>query len=60
MDNFDNCVSFHISNGAFLGRLVRLDNVVNTILAKHNYPLQVSAVVAEGTALATLLASTIK
>lgn len=60
MDNFDNCVSFHISNGAFLGRLVRLDNVINTILAKHNYPLQVSAVVAEGTALAALLASTIK
>ena len=60
MDNFDNCVSFHISNGAFLGRLVRLDKVVNTILSKHNYPKQVSAVVAESTALAALLSSTIK
>jgi molecular chaperone Hsp33 len=60
LDNFDSCVSFHISNGAFLGRLVRLDKVVNTILSKHNYPKQVSAVVAESTALAALLSSTIK
>ena len=60
MDNFDNCVSFHIDNGAFLGRIVRLDKVVNTILTKHQYPLQVSAVVAESTALAALLASTLK
>ena len=60
MDNFDSCVSFHIAGGAFLGRLVRLDKVVNTILSKHNYPKQVSAVVAESTALAALLSSTIK
>jgi len=60
LDNFDNCVSFHINNGAFLGRIIRLDNVINTILTKHQYPIQVSAVVAESTALATLLSSTIK
>ncbi len=60
MDNFDSCASFHIANGAFLGRLVRLDNVVNTILDKHCYPKQVSAVVAESTALAALLSSTLK
>ncbi len=60
MDNFDSCVSFHISGGAFLGRFVRLDNVINTILNNHHYPVQVSAVVAESTALAALLASTIK
>ena len=60
MDIFDNCVSFHIDDGAFLGRFVRLDNVVNTILTKHHYPKQVSAVVAESTALAALLASTLK
>ena len=30
--NFDNCVSFHIEDGAFMGRLVRLDEVVNTML----------------------------
>lgn len=40
--------------------MIRLDNVVNTILAKHQYPIQVSAVVAESTALAALLASTLK
>ena len=60
MDNFDNCVSFHIDNGAFLGRIVRLDKVINTILTNHQYPIQVSAVVAESTALASLLSSTIK
>lgn len=59
-NNFDNCVSFHINNGAFLGRIVRLDKVINTILTKHQYPLQVSAVVAESTALGALLASTLK
>ena len=58
--NFDTCVSFHINNGAFRGRLVRLDEVVNTILTKHAYPLPVSAVLAESTALAILLASTLK
>lgn len=60
MDNFDNCVSFHIGSGAFLGRIVRLDKVINTILTKHHYPVQVSAVVAESTALAALLSATIK
>lgn len=60
MDNFDSCVSFHIDNGAFLGRFVRLDKVINTILGKHKYPRQVSAVVAESAALAALLSSTLK
>ena len=59
-NNFDNCTSFHIDNGAFMGRLVRLDKVVNTILDRHQYPRQVSAVVAESTALGALLSSTIK
>ena len=43
-----------------MGRLVRLDEVINTILSKHQYPLQVSGVVAESTALGALLSSTIK
>ena len=58
--NFDTCVSFHINNGAFRGRLVRLDQVINTILSKHAYPRPVSAVLAEATALGVLLASTLK
>ena len=57
--NFDTCVSFHINNGAFRGRLVRLDQVVNTILSKHEYPRPVSAILAEATALGVLLASTL-
>ncbi len=59
-ENFDNCVSFHIENGAFMGRLVRLDDVLNVILAKHAYPRPVSAVLAETTVLAVMLSSTIK
>ncbi len=58
--NFDNCVSFYINDGAFQGRLVRLNEVVNTILTKHHYPLPVSAVIAESTALAAILASNLK
>lgn len=58
--NFDTCVSFHINNGSFFGRMVRLDKVVNTILSRHKYPDAVAAVVAESIALAALLASTIK
>lgn len=58
--NFDNCVSFHIDNGAFRGRLVRLNQTVNTILSKHAYPKPVSAVIAESAALAALLASSLK
>lgn len=58
--NFDNCVSFFIDNGAFQGRLIRLNEVLNTIINKHSYPLPVSGVVAECTVLAAMLASTLK
>lgn len=58
--NFNSCVSFHIDGGAFMGRLVRLDEVLNVILGKHCYPKPVSAIVAESSALAALLASALK
>ena len=58
--NFDTCASFHINNGAFYGRMVRLDEVINTILSKHQYTPVVSGILAESTALAALLSSTIK
>lgn len=58
--NFDTCASFHIDNGAFMGRIVRLEEVLNVILGKHCYPKPVSAVVAESTALGALLASALK
>ncbi len=58
--NFDNCVSFFIEGGAFQGRLIRLNEVVNTILTKHAYPRPVSAVIAESTVLGAMLAATLK
>ena len=60
MNNFDICTSFHIENGAFRGRLVRLNKVIDTILQKHQYPTPVSAVITESSALAAILASSIK
>lgn len=58
--NFDTCTSFHIDNGAFRGRFIRLNEVINTIIGKHCYSRPVSAVVAESTVLAAMLASTLK
>lgn len=58
--NFDTCVSFHIDGGTFMGRIIRLDNVLQNILGKHCYPLNVSAALAETTALAVLLANSLK
>ena len=58
--NFDNCVSFFIENGAYQGRLIRLNKVLDTILSKHEYPKPVAAVVAESTVLAAMLASMLK
>lgn len=43
-----------------MGRLVRLDNVLREILGKHCYPLNVSAALAETSALAVLLSSSLK
>lgn len=40
--------------------MVRLDEVINTILSKHQYTPVVSGILAESTALAALLSSTIK
>lgn len=59
-NNLDTCTSFHIYNGAFRGRLVRLNNVLNDILSRHTYPLPIAAVVAEGSALACILSGSIK
>ncbi len=59
-NNFDTCTAFHIDNGAFRGRFVRLNKVINTIIGKHGYPKPVSAVLGESTALAALLSSSIK
>ena len=58
--NFDSCVSFSLAKGAFVGRIVRLDKVLQDILQKHGYPLNVSASLSETTALAVLLSNSLK
>ncbi len=58
--NFDTCVSFYIENGAFTGRIVRLNETLSQILGRHCYPVNVSAALAETSALAVLLANALK
>ena len=58
--NFDSCASFHINNGAFFGRIVRLDKVINDIISRHDYPETLNDIIAESIALTALLSSTIK
>lgn len=58
--NFDVCVPFHVHGGAFAGRLVRLNGVLQNILSRHNYPENVSSALSETTALAVLLANALK
>lgn len=58
--NFDECTSFLIDNGLFVGRIARLDNVLKTIIHKHGYMKNVSSALAETTALAVLLANALK
>lgn len=58
--NFDECVSFLIDNGLFVGRICRLENVLKTIIQKHGYVRNVSSALAESTALAVLLANALK
>ena len=57
---FDTAVSFHIDNGAYRGRIIRLSNSLDILLNKHKLSLPVSGVIAESTALATVLASSLK
>ena len=58
--NFDTCVSFSLAKGAFVGRIVRLDKVLQDILQKHQYPVNVSTALSETSALAVLLSDALK
>lgn len=49
-----------LEDGAFMGRLVRLDETINTIIDKHQHPRQINAILAEFSALGALLASLMK
>ena len=57
---FDECTSFLINDGLFVGRICRLDSVLKTIVNKHGYMKNVSAALTETTALAVLLANALK
>lgn len=58
--NFDTCASFHINNGAFFGRFVRLDKVLSDIFTHRAYSPTTAGILAESTALAALLSGIIK
>lgn len=58
--NFDECTSFLIDNGVFVGRICRLENILKTIIHKHGYVKNVSAALAETTALGVMLANALK
>ena len=51
---------FHLEASNLRGRLVRLDRVIDTILAKHDYPEPVAQLLAETITLGVTLASLLK
>lgn len=56
----DTCISFNLDNNAFRGRIVRLDEVMNEIFSRTEYPDNVAAAVAETAALGVLISSLMK
>ena len=56
----DKCISFNLDHNLFRGRIVRLDKVLADILAPRQYPENVTAAMAETTALGVMLASLMK
>ncbi len=56
----DTILSFQLDRTDIRGRVARLDGLLNTILGQHNYPLEVSAILAEAVILTALIGPTIK
>ena len=56
----DKCVSFNLDNNLFRGRIVRLDNIVNEVFKRRQYPDNVAAAVSETASLGVILASLMK
>lgn len=56
----DKCISFNLDNNAFRGRIVRLDNIMNEVFSRRQYPDNVGMAVAETSALGVMLASLMK
>jgi molecular chaperone Hsp33 len=60
MSSGDLVLPFEVKPLGIRGRVVRLGPVIDDILARHSYPPAVSALVAQSTALAALLGTTLK
>ncbi len=56
----DTILPFQLDRSDIRGRVARLDGLLNTILGQHNYPLEVSAMLAEAVILTALIGPTIK
>ncbi len=56
----DHIVPFQIENVGIRGRLLKLDSAVDEILARHDYPDNVSRLVGEAVCLTALLGSSLK
>ena len=56
----DLILPFQLDRSDIRGRIARLDGVLDRILSQHNYPLEVSAQVAEAAILTALIGQTIK
>lgn len=60
MDVQDNVLPFQLENASVRGRLVRADNSVSRILRQHDYPPSVCTLLAEATAMAAALGTSLK
>jgi molecular chaperone Hsp33 len=56
----DTVLPFQLDRSDIRGRVVRLDGVLDRILAQHDYPPQVEALVAEAALLTAMIGQTIK
>ena len=56
----DTILPFQLDKSDVRGRVARLDGLLNTILEQHNYPLEVSAILAEAVILTALIGPTVK
>ncbi|MER2507562.1 Hsp33 family molecular chaperone HslO [Amaricoccus sp.] len=56
----DTILPFQLDRADIRGRVARLDQVLETILGQHAYPVPVAALVAEATLLTALIGQTIK
>ncbi|MGR3758130.1 MAG: Hsp33 family molecular chaperone HslO [Tranquillimonas sp.] len=56
----DTVLPFQLDRADIRGRVARLDGVLDAVLAQHNYPPQIEALVAEATLLTAMIGQTIK